>query len=95
MSSWKEKAREANEKALNAIELLSIASQKSGAEQSNTIKEAFEKYQQAWMQSMEAFNEGLKDYSEEQFKPYNDLFVQMQKTVEEAFTKYREAWKMT
>ncbi len=50
-------------------------------------------YQEAWVQSMDAFNEGLKVYSEEQFKSYNDVFLQTQKTMMEAFKKYQEAWK--
>jgi predicted RNase H-like HicB family nuclease len=94
MSSWKEKAKQANEKTLDAIELLTIASRKTGAEQKKALEDAFKNYQEALVQSMEAFNEGLKEYSEQQFTSYNELFVQMQKTFEEAFRKYSEAWKV-
>jgi len=94
MSSWKEKAKQANEKALDAIELVTMAGGKTGAEQTKAIEEAFKNYQEALMQSMGAFNEGLKEYSQQQSKAYNELFVQMQKTFEESFRKYREAWKI-
>lgn len=94
MSSWQEKARGANQKTMEAIELVSLASRKTGVEQSKALEEAFKKYQEAWIQSMEAFNEGLKAYSEEQVKAYNELFAQMQNSVMEAFKKYREAWKV-
>ncbi len=93
MSSWQEKARVASQKTMEAIELVSLAGRKTGAEQSKALEEAFKKYQEAWIQSMEAFNEGLKAYSEEPFKAYNELFAQMQNSVMEAFKKYQEAWK--
>ena len=94
MSAWQEKAKTANQKVMEAIELVtSIASKSSTEEQKKTMEEAFKKYQEAWSDSMEAFNEGLKEYSETQFEAYTKLFQDTQNTVKEAFRKFSDTWK--
>ena len=92
--AWSQKARGAYEKGLKAIELVSTAGQKKGEEQTKSIEQAFKYYQEAWIELMEAFNEGLKENSEVQFKEYNKFFEEMQKNVAETFKKYTEAWKL-
>jgi hypothetical protein len=92
--SWKEKAKQANQKALEAFELVSsVPSKGSGIEQRKAIEDAFKKYQEAWLQSVEAFNEGMKEYSETQFETYTKFFEEMQKNVVDAFRKYGKAGK--
>lgn len=94
MSAWQEKAKTANQKVLEAIELVtSLASKSSTEEQKKTMAEAFKKYQEAWSESLEAFNEGVKEYSETQFEAYTKLFEETQKTVTEAFRKFSDVWK--
>lgn len=89
-----DKAKQANQKAFEAIELFSsIPTQKSGAEQSKVVEDAFKKYQEAWIESVEALNEGIKEYGTTQFDAYNKFFEGMQKTVLETFRKYGEVQK--
>ena len=94
MSSWKEKGKQANQKALEAFELISgIPGQQSSTEQRRAMEKAFKKYQEAWLQSVEAFNEGVKEYSETQFDAYAKSFEEMRKNVIEAFGKYGKVEK--
>lgn len=93
MSSWKEKGKQANEKAQEAFELISGIPGQSSAEQRKAMEEAFKKYQEAWLQSVEAFNEGVKEYSETQFEAYTKFFEEMRKNMIEAFRKYGKVEK--
>lgn len=88
MSSWLDKAQQANQKAVNATKLLATAGQKKGDEQTNTIMEASRLYQEAWKESMEAFTEGIREYGEEQMNVYKDFFTQIQRNIEEMFKKF-------
>lgn len=83
-----DKAKQANQKAFEAIELFSSIPTKSGAEQKKVVEDAFKKYQEAWIESVEAFSEGMKEYGTTQFDAYNKFFEGMQKTVLETFRKY-------
>lgn len=88
MSSWMDKAKQANQKVFEAIELFSSIPTQSGAEQKKVVKDAFKKYQEAWIESVEAFSEGMKEYGTTQFDAYDKFFEGMQKTVLETFRKY-------
>lgn len=83
-----DKAKQANQKAFEAIELFSSIPTQSGVEQKKVVEGAFKKYQEAWIESVEAFSEGMKEYGTTQFDAYNKFFEGMQKTVLETFRKY-------